>query len=743
MYLPGGESSLLVVLCLRLHNMADDRIRKFLVPFSCENCSHQEKAGVWLCSSCYEPRPKHPDMRQDMYDKNVASLKRQREREAQATEREDNYRIIGGCVFAQESFYVSYVTFRDQGFRREKSSPFAPFWPSAQGCLDFCANVLPRVLECTTSRKLAPAASLLRDLFGMEINCLPSLDALLIAACVRDDTNTVSKLAKSGASVHASDDSSPLIVASRLGNWRTVALLLSLGAETNHRDCYGKLALTHATEGCFLPTVEVLLGCPAPWSALKLKAAELSSVYKDRFQLAMECYVKMRLNVAEATKGEVEGTVQLNHRAIHGKVAFDAAAFERGTDSPTSLILPWGAEEQFLKRTVELAEGEDYAYYIAHADAMTDLNEKAKRIQCLAASHAAEDPDGKPFEELKIFVCSRCIPQWDSYLKWSHLRLMIHGGTLRSARLAIMLDEAFFRRYWCMEELLLFAKFQGYGALRLLAPETCLATEIPALLNHLLDAVGIDAVGAGGGPYLTGGIFNGCVKPAPTTISCAASVPLKRRQVKEGSIATTFFVGHSPTYLPRNCVLQKVQEAFDVYTTIIGEKFEQVGKEEGADIRMYWCPPPRPICALPGEAEYFLSGSIAKTTQDGCIHLNPNKRWAIDPSEELMSGTLLLKPVALHEIGHALGLPHSTVKGSVMYPFYQPQLESLHEADVSALSQLHTLCPLANGCCLHSVAQAQAIWCLHPKCPLNTTAFPDHTALNVHCSIVHEQQANE
>ncbi|XP_064203624.1 matrix metalloproteinase-21-like isoform X1 [Anguilla rostrata] len=59
-------------------------------------------------------------------------------------------------------------------------------------------------------------------------------------------------------------------------------------------------------------------------------------------------------------------------------------------------------------------------------------------------------------------------------------------------------------------------------------------------------------------------------------------------------------------------------------------------------------------------------GELAHTYQPGEIHLDDDEPFSIPPSDH---GVNLLQ-VALHEIGHVLGLPHSPSPDSVMNPLY-------------------------------------------------------------------------
>ena len=50
--------------------------------------------------------------------------------------------------------------------------------------------------------------------------------------------------------------------------------------------------------------------------------------------------------------------------------------------------------------------------------------------------------------------------------------------------------------------------------------------------------------------------------------------------------------------------------------------------------------------------------------------------------------------VALHEFGHALGLDHTNIKGTVMFPFYKGYKDKdmvLHEDDIKGIQHLYGL----------------------------------------------------
>ncbi|KAL7977494.1 hypothetical protein Chor_009443 [Crotalus horridus] len=78
----------------------------------------------------------------------------------------------------------------------------------------------------------------------------------------------------------------------------------------------------------------------------------------------------------------------------------------------------------------------------------------------------------------------------------------------------------------------------------------------------------------------------------------------------------------------------------------------------------------------------------------GNTHFDNEETWIYDPQNESPDRGTDLFAVAVHEFGHALGLTHSSVKESIMMPYYQgpvglPHLYQLSTDDAMGIQQIY------------------------------------------------------
>uniref|UniRef100_A0A914CSP7 Peptidase metallopeptidase domain-containing protein n=1 Tax=Acrobeloides nanus TaxID=290746 RepID=A0A914CSP7_9BILA len=97
-----------------------------------------------------------------------------------------------------------------------------------------------------------------------------------------------------------------------------------------------------------------------------------------------------------------------------------------------------------------------------------------------------------------------------------------------------------------------------------------------------------------------------------------------------------------------------------------------------------------------GDGEKFdgPGGLIAHTGYpiEGIIHFDASEKWSARRKDD---DFLDLRYVALHEIGHALGLRHSTYKNAVMNPYYSNRPDGelkLSKDDIFGIQELYQNC---------------------------------------------------
>ncbi|GAV78908.1 Peptidase_M10 domain-containing protein/PG_binding_1 domain-containing protein [Cephalotus follicularis] len=156
-------------------------------------------------------------------------------------------------------------------------------------------------------------------------------------------------------------------------------------------------------------------------------------------------------------------------------------------------------------------------------------------------------------------------------------------------------------------------------------------------------------------------------------------------------------------FLPGNSLTDDVKavfsRAFVKWSTVIPLTFTEIDSYSTADIRIGF------FVGDHGDGEPFdgVLGTLAHafSPPSGRFHLDGDENWVIsgDISSNSGSTAIDLESVAVHEIGHVLGLGHSSVEDSIMYPTISSGTRKVELAsdDIEGIQILYGSNPNYNG----------------------------------------------
>jgi peptidoglycan hydrolase-like protein with peptidoglycan-binding domain len=177
-----------------------------------------------------------------------------------------------------------------------------------------------------------------------------------------------------------------------------------------------------------------------------------------------------------------------------------------------------------------------------------------------------------------------------------------------------------------------------------------------------------------------------CALPDVDPLGALTVGPWTRRNL-------TYAFAHLTTQIPTDQTKVAVRNAFATWQNAnVGISFTEVQIGTGPDVSVEWRPANDPdhsmVGALVAHADFPPGFSMIVNDLPLPLHFDDEEHgWAVTSA----AGAFDIQSIALHEIGHCLGLVHSNDPSAVMYPTVQPNftLRALQMDDIQKFRALY------------------------------------------------------